>query len=85
MTFAVRDLMIDVLPATFADVDRLLLCETGITQNPPAPQPPPPPPPPKRAYMAAIAGQLVAGAQAPAAELTPLSVLREQLHQALHP
>ena len=86
MTFAVRDLMIDVLPATFANVDRLRLCETGVTM-PPAPEPPPPPPPQpqrKRGYVAATAWEVVAGAQAPAAELTPLSVLREQLHQALH-
>jgi len=88
MTFAVRDLMLDVLPATFADADRLRLCENGITMPPPAPKPPPkpkPPKPPKRGYVAATARQLVAGAQAPAAELAPLSVLREQLHQALRP
>jgi len=81
MTFAVRDLMIDVLPATFADAGRLRVCENGITGNPPVPKPKPKPKPkpPKRGYAAAPAG-----AQISPAELAPLSVLREQLHQALH-
>jgi hypothetical protein len=80
MTFAVRDLMIDVLPATFADADRLRACENGITGPPPEPKPKPKPKPkpPKRGYAAATAG-----AQVSAAELAPLSLLREQLHQAL--
>jgi hypothetical protein len=87
MTFTVRDLMIDVLPATFADADGLRLCEGNVTM-PPKPQPPPPEPPPKPprpGYAAATGGEQVQGAKDGAAELAPLPVLREQLHQALHP
>ncbi|HEV3077384.1 MAG TPA: hypothetical protein VHB47_23395 [Thermoanaerobaculia bacterium] len=79
MTFTVRDLMIDVLPTTFADADKLLLCDGNVTLPPkPVPPPPPPPQPPKPGYEAATGGEQ-------AAELAPLSVLREKLHQALHP
>ena len=86
MTFAVRDLMTDVLPATTASAGRLRICENGVTGIPPAPKPKPKPKPkpPKRGYAAATAGEPVADAQVSAAELAPLSVLREQLHQALH-
>jgi hypothetical protein len=79
MTFTVRDLMIDVLPTTFADADKLYLCDGNVTMPPrPAPKPPKPPKPP--GYAAATGG-----VQVQAADLAPLPVLREQLHQALHP
>jgi hypothetical protein len=87
MTFTVRDLMMDVLPATFADADGLRLCEGNITMTP-QPQPPPKPKPkpkPGRGYVAAGNGELVQGAEDGAAELAPLPVLRKELHQALHP
>ena len=90
MTFVVRDLMVDVLPATDADVHELYLCEpiTGGGQPKPGPQPKPEPhPKPKPDCVPITMGPtgfaddlLVAGA-----ELTALAVLREQLHQALHP
>jgi hypothetical protein len=89
--FSVRDLMVDVLPATDADVHELHLCEpiTGGGQPKPGPKPKPGPPHPKPkpqclpistgpdAYADDL---LVAGAR-----LAPLPALREQLHQALHP
>jgi hypothetical protein len=86
MTFTVRDLMIDVLPATFADARELRLCEGNITMNPP-PQPPPKPKPkpPGPKHVAATAWELFQDAEEGAAELALLPVLREQLRQALHP
>ncbi|HEY6321971.1 MAG TPA: hypothetical protein VJA16_10480 [Thermoanaerobaculia bacterium] len=81
MTFSVRDLMIDVLPATFADADKLLLLCGGDVTLPPAPAPPKPEPKPPKPGVAAAAG----GEQIQAAELASLAVLREQLQQALHP
>lgn len=89
MTFVVRDLMVDVLPATDADVHELHLCApiTGGGQPKPRPQPKPEPHPKPRPECVPITTNaptgfadelLVAGA-----ELTALAVLREQLHQAL--
>jgi hypothetical protein len=86
MTFTVRDLMIDVLPVTFADAGELRVCENNVTMIGPPPKPEPKPPkPPKPRYAAATLGEQVQGAKDGAAELASLPVLREQLHQALHP
>jgi len=91
MTFTVRDLMIDVLPATFAEADELRLCANEITLTPPQPKPPKPPHPPKpgpKPPKPGCVGDTMPGAVQGAgewtAELLPLEALREQLQRALH-
>ena len=85
MTFAVRDLMLDILPATDANGEELYLCELA-TQGPPGqPQPKPAPQPgpkPDRAIQTGTDGPSQFDDHA---ELASLAFLREQLHQALHP
>jgi len=90
MTFTVRDLMLDVLPAADAEGYLLGPCLpiTDLPKPKPGPKPGPhPKPKPKPECMPISTGPdayaddlLVAGAR-----LAPLSALREQLHQALHP
>jgi hypothetical protein len=89
MTFVVRDLMVDVLPATDADVHELYLCApiTGGGQPKPGPKPKPEPHPKPKPECQPISTTgpggfaedfLVAGA-----ELAALAVLREELRQTL--
>ena len=88
MTFVVRDLMVDVLPATDADVHELYLCEpiTGGGQPKPGPHPKPEPHPKPKPGCEPIStgpGGFADDLLVASAELTALGVLREQLHQAL--
>ena len=87
MTFVVRDLMVDVVPATDADIHQLYLCEpiTGGGQPKPGPKPKPQPKPKPGCEPISTTGpggfagdSLVAGA-----ELAALAVLREELRRAL--
>ncbi len=89
MTFAVRDLMLDVLPETSdtnADGHELRLCEPVTSQGPrPHPKPPQQPPPkPKCMPVTTQTGPPEAFSMA-SGDLPALEVLRQQLHQALHP
>jgi hypothetical protein len=89
MTFVVRDLMVDVLPATDADVHGLHLCApiTGGGQPKPGPKPKPEPHPKPKPQCVPITMQGPDGFadewQAAGAELPALVVLREQLYQEL--
>ena len=86
MTFSVRDLMCDVLYEANANARAIRLCEPS-TGQPPPPRPKPPKRPPPRPACVPITTQTdAAEVFAPAGgELPILAVLREQLHQALHP
>jgi hypothetical protein len=82
MTFKVRDLMIDVVPAGSAG-HQLNLCQPDTAAGPKAPPPPPKEPACQPITMNTPVAQ--AGDFAPdTAKLASLAVLREQLHQALH-
>jgi|GEM_PF-2795382 hypothetical protein len=82
MTFKVHDLMIDVLPQTNGDAHELHVCEPDTA----APKPKPKPRPPQEPACVPITLQTgVEAFTATSPELAALAVLREQLHQALHP
>jgi hypothetical protein len=90
MTFTVRDLMLDVFPASDANAEQLQLCELA-TQGPPKPNPKPKPKPgpgPKPGPKPGCAIQTAPNGPSQIAanvELASLTVLRQQLQQALHP
>jgi hypothetical protein len=87
MTFTVRDLMLDVFPASDANPDQLQLCELA-TQGPPGKPKPKPGPGPKPRPKPGCALQTATDGPSQieaSAELASLAVLREQLQQALHP
>jgi hypothetical protein len=91
MTFTIRDLMLDVLPAADAEAHQLYLCVpiTDPTQPKPGPKPKPGPPHPKpKPQCVPIStgpGGFADDYLVANAELTALAVLRDQLHQALRP
>ena len=90
MDFTVRDLMLNVLPETNDAVHELRLCEpiTTAPEPKPPPKPKPKPKPKPGQQQPACLPITILGVDATAeasVELPPLAVLREQLHQALHP
>jgi hypothetical protein len=91
MTFAVRDLMLDVLPAPDANSEQLQLCEIASQGPPGKPKPGPGPKPgPKPKPGGPKPDCTIQTANGPtgidaSAELASLAFLREQLQQALHP
>jgi hypothetical protein len=80
MTLEVRDLMIDVLPETDGHVMELWLCQPVTIPPEPKPHPKPPKKPGCEPISVAGPGSFTAGT-----ELATLEVLRQELHQALHP
>jgi hypothetical protein len=77
MAFEARDLMIDVLPKH----DEFYMGCGVISPDAPAPPPPQPCPDPSCVNNSAPAAE----PYDERGQLAPLAVLREQLHQALHP